>query len=283
MSPDLKNKVCIVTGANSGIGKITAREIAKMGAEVILVCRNKKKGEEALSEIVMESKNNNVHLMLCDFSSQKSIRNFAEEFKSKYDRLDILVNNAGLFISDKSLTEDGIESTFAINHLGYFLLTNLLLDLLKKSAPARIVNVSSEGHRMGHVDFDDINSDKSYKGLTVYCTSKLANILFTKELAKKLEGTGVTTNCLHPGGVSTNFTGDSSGWFRIAFLLARPFLITPEQGAATQIYLATSPEVANVTGEYFDKKRVKKPSKEARDPEVAKKLWNLSEKLTNLK
>lgn len=280
---DLSNKICIVTGANSGIGKVTARELAKMGAEVIMVCRNQKKGEDALAEVIMDSKNNKVKLMLCDFSSQKSIRAFAEEFKSKYDKLHILVNNAGLILSERSMTEDNIESTFAINHLGYFLTTYLLLDLLKASAPARIVSVSSEGHRLGHINFNDINYENNkYKGLNVYCDSKLANILFTKELAKRLHGTGVTANCLHPGVIASNFSSGTKDLFGLAVKLSKRFLMTTEQGAETQIFLASSPEVEGITGEYFDKKRIKTPSREAQDPEVAEKLWRMSERMTGI-
>lgn len=280
---NLDGKICIVTGANSGVGKITALELAKMGAEVIMVCRNQKKGEEALADILLKSKSNKVKLMLCDFSSQKSIRAFVEEFKSQYNKLHILVNNAGLIIPERKLTEDGIESTFAINHLGYFLTTNLLLDLLKDSAPSRIVNVSSEGHKIGHINFNDINYENNkYKSMNVYCDSKLANILFTKELAKKLKGTNVTANCLHPGVVNTNFASDYSEKFGFISKLVKGFFITPEKGAETQIYLASSPEVEGISGEYFDKKKIKTPSKEARDAEVAEKLWKLSEKMTSL-
>lgn len=280
---DLNNKVCIVTGANSGIGKITARELAKMGAEVVMVCRNQKKGEEALADVILESKSNKVKLMLCDFSSQKSIRAFVEEFKSKYNKLHILVNNAGLIIPERKLTEDGIESTFAINHIGYFLTTYLLLDLLKASAPSRIVNVSSDGHKLGHINFNDINYENNkYKSMNVYCDSKLANILFTKELAKKLHGTGVTANCLHPGVVNTNFASDYSEKFSFLSKIVKKFFITPEQGAETQIYLASSPEVEGISGEYFDKKKIKAPSREAQDADVAEKLWKVSERMTGI-
>ncbi|MFN8578324.1 MAG: SDR family oxidoreductase [Candidatus Sericytochromatia bacterium] len=280
---NLDGKICIVTGANSGVGKVTALELAKMGAEVIMVCRNQKKGEEALDEILIKSKNNKVKLMLCDFSSQKSIRAFVDEFKSKYDKLHILVNNAGLIIPERKLTEDGIELTFAINHIGYFLTTNLLLDLLKNSAPSRIVNVASDAHKAGHINFNDINYENNkYKSMNVYCDSKLANILFTKELAKRLKGTNVTANCLHPGVVNTNFANDYAEKFGFIAKIVKSFLITPEKGAETQIYLASSSEVEGITGEYFDKKKIKTPSKEARDPEIAEKLWKISERMTNL-
>ncbi|MBC7474550.1 MAG: SDR family oxidoreductase [Candidatus Sericytochromatia bacterium] len=285
---DLKNKICIVTGANSGIGKVTALEIAKMGATVIMVCRSKEKGEKALEEVKNISNNKNVELMLCDFASQKSIRDFAEQFKSKYKSLHILVNNAGLIISDKSITKDGIESTFAINHLGYFLLTNLLLDLLKSSEPSRIVNVSSDGHKIGHIDFDDLNYEhKKYSSMKAYCDSKLANILFTKELSKRLKGTNVTANCLHPGAINSNFAYNMTGFMGNIVKLIKPLLnivlTTVEKGAETQIFLATSPEVEGVTGEYFSKKRIASTNNEAKDKNVAERLWQVSEDMVKTK
>lgn len=279
----MNNKICLITGANSGIGKITALEIAKLGATVIMVCRNKKKGEEALAEIISQSKSDKVELMICDIESQKSVRKFVEEFKAKYKKLDVLINNAGIILSEKSVSEDGIESMYAINHFGGFLLTNLLLDTIKASDSGRIINVSSEGHRIGHIKFNDINSDKSFNGLRVYCDTKLANVLFTKELSRRLEGSKVTVNCLHPGVVRTNFSMDSTGLFTVLVKMFRPFLISPEKGAATQIYLATSPQVQGITGEYFNKKKPVKSSGESRNPEVAKKLWELSEKMTGLR
>lgn len=281
---NLKDKICIVTGSNSGIGKVTALEIAKMGATVIMVARNKEKGQQALEEVISGSSNRNVELMLCDFSSQQSIRDFVEQFKAKYKQLHILVNNAGLSIPEKSITKDGIESTFATNHLGYFLLTNLLLDVLKNSAPARIVNVSSEGHKMGHIDFDDINYEhKKYNATKAYCTSKLANVLFTRELSKRLQGTNVTANCLHPGIVASNFPSGTNGLMGFFLKIYKPFLITVEKGAETQIYLATSSEVEGVTGEYFAKKKIAAITSEAKNESVAKRLWEVSEKMTHLK
>ncbi|MBC7476303.1 MAG: SDR family oxidoreductase [Candidatus Sericytochromatia bacterium] len=281
---DLKNKICIVTGANSGIGKVTALEIAKMGATVIMVCRSKEKGEKALEEVKNLSNNKNVELMLCDFASQQSIRDFAEKFKSKYKYLNILVNNAGLSIPEKSVTKDGIESTFATNHLGYFLLTNLLLDLLKSSSPARIVNVASDAHKTAHIDFEDINYDrKKYNSTKAYCDSKLANVLFTRELSRRLKGTNVTVNSLHPGVVNSNFAAGTTGIMSLFFKLYKPFLVTNEKGAETQIFLATSPEVEGVTGEYYSKKKIAPIAKEAKDEDVAKRLWDVSEKMVSLK
>ncbi|RZL30934.1 MAG: SDR family NAD(P)-dependent oxidoreductase, partial [Pedobacter sp.] len=201
-----------------------------------------------------------------------------------YKKLHILINNAGLIISEKSLTKDGIESTFAINHLGYFLLTNLLLDLMKSSAPARIVNVASDAHKMGHIDFDDLNyENKKYSTMKAYGSSKLANILFTKELAKRLQGTNITVNCVHPGAVNSNFGSNTKGIMGIVSKIIKPFFISAEKGAETQIYLATSPELEGVTGEYFVKKKIEQPNSEARDENIAKRLWEVSEKMTHIK
>lgn len=277
---DLKGKICIVTGSNSGIGKVTALEIAKMGATVIMVSRDRNKGEKALEEVRNLSGNKDVELMLCDFASQKSIRKFAEEFKSKYQKLHILVNNAGLILTEKTITEDGIESTFAINHIGYFLLTELLLDVIRESTPARIVNVSSDAHKTGHIDFDDINFErKKYSSIGAYCNSKLANILFTRELAKRLKGTKITVNCLHPGVISSNFGSNTSGILGFLVKIAKPFFTTVEKGAETQIYLATSPQVDDVTGEYFSKKKVAYTTSEANNEGIAKKLWDVSNEM----
>ncbi|MEK7431804.1 MAG: SDR family oxidoreductase [Cyanobacteriota bacterium] len=277
---DLKGKICIVTGSNSGIGKVTALEIAKMGATVIMVSRDRNKGEKALEEVRNLSGNKDVELMLCDFASQKSIRKFAEEFKSKYQKLHILVNNAGLILTEKTITEDGIESTFAINHIGYFLLTELLLDVIRESTPARIVNVSSDAHKTGHIDFDDINFErKKYSSIGAYCNSKLANILFTRELAKRLKGTKITVNCLHPGVISSNFGSNTSGILGFLVKIAKPFFTTVEKGAETQIYLATSPQVEDVTGEYFSKKKVAYTTSEANNEGIAKKLWDVSNEM----
>src|SRR5688572_5947611 len=244
----MKGKICLVTGANAGIGKVTALELAKMGATVVIVCRDKNRGEEALKEIKEKSKNDSVELLLADLSSQQEIHKLAEEFKSKYNRLDVLVNNAGVIFGERRITADGIENTFALNHLGYFLLAHLLLDVLKASAPSRIINVSSEGHRMGNIKYDDINREKGYSSLQVYGQTKLDNVIFTYELAKRLEGTGVTVNCLHPGGVATNFGSGNNTIFGFLVKLVRPFLITAEKGAETSVYLASSPQVEGVTG-----------------------------------
>jgi retinol dehydrogenase 14 len=278
-------RVCLITGATSGIGKATAMGLANMGASVVLVSRDRGKGEAVMTEIKEKSGNASVDLLLADVSSQEEIRRLAEEFKEAYPRLDVLINNAGVFSSKRITTADGIEMTFAVNHLAYFLLTNLLLDVLKASAPSRIVNVSSGDHSNGTIDFDDLQGEKGYKGPKAYSQSKLANVLFTYELARRLEGTGVTANCLHPGGrmpVRTNFGSGVSGVFGLMVRALRPLMISPEQGAETSIYLASSPEVEGVSGKYFVKKTEARSSDESYDEKIARRLWQVSAELTNL-
>lgn len=281
----MSGKICLVTGANSGVGKYTALGLAKMGAEVVMVCRDKGRGESAQKEIVEECGDKNVHLMLCDLSVQKQIRTFADDFRKKYKKLDVLVNNAGLMIGKRILTEDGIEYTFAVNHLAYFLLTHLLLDMLKESAPSRIINVSSMGHRFASIYFDDLMFEKKYSDFFAYNQSKLANIMFTYELARRLEETDVTANCLHPGGVATNFGNESAPVFRFLLELGKltRVMVSPEKGARTSVYLASSPDVEGVSGKYFDNCRGKKSSGRSYDVNAQKKLWELSEKLTGIK
>lgn len=278
----MKNKNCIVTGANSGLGRVTATELAKMGAAVTIVCRDEERGRTALNEIRSLSGINSVELLIADMSSQSSIRSLANEIVTKFDRLDVLVNNAGTIFGSRHLSEDGIEMTFALNHLGYFQLTLLLLDLLKKSNPARIVNVASGAHYSGSIDFEDIQLDAEYSGWKAYSQSKLANVLFTYELSRRLDGTGVTVNCLHPGVVRTGFGKSETLPFRLLFLLIKPFLISDRKGADTQIYLASSPNVADVSGIYFDKRKEKRSSEESYREGVAKKLWELSLELTGI-
>ena len=277
----MQGKVCMVTGANVGIGKATALALAKMGAEVILVCRDAVKGKAALEAIRKESGNANVTLMLADLSSQASIRDLAAGFLRTHDKLHVLVNNAGAVFTERSLTADGLERTFATNHLGYFLLTQLLLGAIKAAAPSRIVIVASEAHKSGMVNLADLQSEKGpYSGYRVYGASKLANVLFSNELARRLADTGVTVNCLHPGVVRTGYGLNTRGLFRVGMALIRPFLIGPAKGAETSVYLASSPEVEGVTGKYFKRKRVTQTRKAANDVELAKGLWAASEKLT---
>jgi NAD(P)-dependent dehydrogenase (short-subunit alcohol dehydrogenase family) len=278
----MQGKVCLVTGANSGIGKITALELAKMGATVVMTARNRAKGEAAQAEIKAQSGNQSVDLLLADFASLQETRRLAEEFKAKYPRLDVLVNNAGLYLAKRLESTYGYEMTFAVNHLAPFLLTNLLLDVLKASAPARVITVSSAAHGGVRMDFDNLQNSRGYSGFRAYGQSKLANILFTYELSERLKGTGVMANCLHPGGVSTNFASNNSGLFGVVWSLLKPFLRSPEQGAETSIYLASSPDLDGVTGKYFVDKTPVMSSRESYKRESWKKLWQVSEELVGL-
>ncbi|CAA9439122.1 MAG: hypothetical protein AVDCRST_MAG78-2286 [uncultured Rubrobacteraceae bacterium] len=279
----MDGKVVLITGGTSGIGKAAATALAAMGANVIVTGRSKERGEGAVEEIRRESGSETVSLMLADLGVQAEVRRLAEEFEERYDRLDVLVNNAGLVQSERTETSDGIETQLAVNHLAPFLLTNLLLDLLKKSAPSRIITVSSDGHRWGKMDLDDLQSKRRYRAFPVYGMTKLANIMFTHELAERLEGTGVTANTLHPGGVNTNFGNNNSGLTTLLFRAFKPFMRSPEQGADTVIYLASSPEVEGMTGKYLADRKVKAPSDAAYDETTRKRLWEASEELTGLK
>jgi NAD(P)-dependent dehydrogenase (short-subunit alcohol dehydrogenase family) len=278
----MDGKVALVTGGTSGIGKATAMALAAMGADVVVVGRNPERGEAAVEEIRAQT-GGKVDLALYDLSSQAEVRALADEFRRRYDRLDVLVNNAGLVQSERTETVDGIETTLATNHLAPFLLTNLLLDVLKKSAPSRVVTVASEAERWGNIDFDDLQSRQNYRGFPVYGMTKLANIMFTYELAGRLEGTGVTATCMHPGAVNTRFGTNNRGPASIFFRLFKPFMRTPEQGADTLIWLASSPEVEGVTGQYFADRKPIKPKKIADDPEARRRLWDESESLTGSK
>jgi NAD(P)-dependent dehydrogenase (short-subunit alcohol dehydrogenase family) len=283
----MEGRVCLVTGASSGIGLETAVGLAKLGGTAVITARNEAKGKKALAHVISRSGSENVDLMMVDFASMASIRRFADEFKSRYDRLEVLVNNAGAVNMSRSETEDGFETTFGVNHLGYFLLTNLLLDLIKVSAPARIVNVSSRAHFRAEMDFADLNSEKSYRGFTSYGRSKLANVLFTYELARRLEGTGVTANCLHPGVVRSGFGQNANnGWlgifFKTFYTVAVPFSKSNAEGAETSIYLASSPEVEGVTGKYFADCAETPSSVASHDVEAQKRLWEISEEMTGV-
>lgn len=273
----LSGKVCLVTGANSGIGRSTALALAKMNAIVVMVCRDRRRAEPVRDEIRAATGNQNIELMICDLSSQTDIRRFASEFINTHDRLEVLINNAGVVVRRRILTEDGIETTFAVNHLGYFLLTNLLLDLLRKSAPSRIVNVSSAAHAYGKIDFDDLQGEKKYGGFAAYANSKLANILFTYEQARRLEGAGVTANCLHPGPVATSLFRNLP---KPIEALIKLVTISPEKGAETPVFLASSSEVEGVSGKYFAKKRERQTSRESYNEESARRLWEVSEEMT---
>ena len=279
----MDGKVVLITGGTSGIGKAAAKALAGMGAEVVVTGRNRQRGEGALEEIRSESGNERVSLLLADLATQAEVRRLAKEFRTSHDRLDVLVNNAGLYKTRRTETPDGIEMTLAVNHLAPFLLTNLLLDLLKKSAPSRVITVSSEAERWGKIDLDDLQSERRYRGFPVYGKSKLANIMFTYELAERLRGTGVTSNCMHPGSVNTNMGKNERGVGILLFRAFKPFMRSPEKGADTLVYLAASPDVEGRTGEYFIDCEVATPSEEAYDGTLREKLWEVSEKLTGLK
>jgi retinol dehydrogenase-14 len=276
----MEGKVVLITGGTSGIGRAAATALAAMGAEVAVTGRSRQRGEAAVEEIRDTSGNERVSLMLADLAVQTEVRGLAEEFRERYDRLDVLVNNAGIIQSKRTETPDGLELTLAVNHLAPFLLTNLLLDLLKESAPSRIITVSSEARRGAQIDFEDLQSERRYRAFKVYGMTKLANILFTYELAERLEGTGVVANCLHPGGVNTNFGANNRSLGTLLFRAFKPFMRTPEQGADTIVYLAISPEAGKMTGRYLTDRKVVASFNEPHDEATQKRLWEVSETLT---
>lgn len=276
----MSSRVALVTGSTSGIGRETAKGLSERGMSVILHGRNRERGKKALQEIKEETGNDSLELMLADFSSFNEIRDFARTFKKRYERLDILINNAGIWLSKRRLNEDGIELTFAVNHLSHFLLTNLLLDLLDESAPSRIINVSSEVHEGATIDFDHLTGEEGPGGYGAYKQSKIANILFTYELDDRLQGTGITVNCLHPGGVRSRLGRDHR--FLGVLWKYLPTLKSPKKGAETSIYLATSNKVKDVTGKYFVNKNPRRSSPESYDEKTQKRLWEISSDLTGL-
>jgi NAD(P)-dependent dehydrogenase (short-subunit alcohol dehydrogenase family) len=279
----MDGKVCLVTGATNGIGLEAAKALAKQGATVVLTGRDKGRLETALIAVRHAVPDAKVESLQADFASLKEVHALAEAFKARHSRLDVLLNNAGLVLHERQVTKEGFEATFGINHLAPFLLTHLLMDVLKASGPARVVNVSSDAHRYGKLDFNDLQSERSYSMMRVYGTSKLANILFTQALARRLKGSQVTTNSLHPGVVRTGFGQNTQGWMRFAVRAFAAFFLTAEQGARTSVYLASSPEVDGVSGQYFIKCRPKKPSRDARDEQLAERLWQVSAELTGVK
>ena len=281
-SPSLDGKTCVITGASSGLGLATATALAQMGARTVLVCRDRARGEAALNEIVQTTRNRDVELMLADLSSQAAIRKLADDFLSTERPLHVLVNNAGAINMRRSLTIDRIETTFAVNHLAYFLLTLLLLDRLKASAPARIVNVTSEGHRTTGIRFDDLGGERDYSPFRAYCQSKLANVLFTYELARRLDGSRVSANSVHPGAVATRLAQNNAGWVRLLFRLAGVFFRSPERGAATSVHLASAPDLEGVTGKYFADCKEKRSSPASYDEATARRLWDVSARMTRL-
>ncbi|NJM06486.1 SDR family oxidoreductase [Candidatus Gracilibacteria bacterium] len=278
----VQGKTILITGATSGIGKITALELARQGALVVMMVRNAAKGEAVRSEIVRQTGNDRVELLVADLAALADVRRAAAEFKTRHTRLDVLVNNAGLFLNSRKESADGYEATFAINHLAHFLLTELLRDTLIASTPARVVTVSSEAHQAGHINFDNLHESRNYSGWRAYANSKLANVLFAYGLARRLAGSGVTSNALHPGFVATGFGDGNGSFFDFAFKLIRPFAKTPEQGAATSIYLAAAAEVAGITGEYYVDSAPRRSNRESYDQVVQDKLWQVSATLVGL-
>lgn len=279
----MQGKVCLVTGSSSGIGKVTARELAKMGATVVMVCRNRAKGEAAQAEIKEESSNDQIDLLVADLSELSQVRRVANEFKQNYTQLHALVNNAGGANSEHQVTSEGLEFNFATNYLGPFLLTELLIDVLKASAPARIVNVSSSAHTQGKIDFDDLQGARRYSVVKAYGQSKLAQIYFTYELADRLRGTGVTVNVLHPGMVVSSFNSGTRGIVHLIGEFVYFFGgIDVEKGAQTTLYVATSPELTGVSGKYFSQSKQGKEtpsSKLSYDVAIRRHLWEVSEEL----
>jgi NAD(P)-dependent dehydrogenase (short-subunit alcohol dehydrogenase family) len=278
----MQGKVCLITGGTNGIGKSTAHELARMGATVVIVGRDAQKTSRVVEEIRQASGNDNVDSLLADLSSRQEVRRLANEFESKYSRLHVLLNNAGAVFMRRQLSVDGIEMTLALNHLAPFLLTNLLLDKIRASAPARIVNVSSGAHTSGKIEFDNLQGERDYSP-RAYDDSKLATILFTMELARRLEGTEVTVNALHPGFASTGFGKNNPGFLMKTIRAVVPLIArSPEKGAETSIYLASSPEVQGITGKYFADRKVTQPAPRATDMVVARRLWDTSAELVRL-
>ena len=276
----LSDRLVLITGATSGIGEAAATQLAARGAAIVAVVRDRRRGEQTVARIRAATGNEQLELLVGDLAVQAEVRRVAGEFKSRHDRLDVLINNAGAVFGSRRLTADGLELTFALDHLAYFLLTGELLELLESSAPARIVCTSSDASEQGHIDFDNLQLEGGYKPFRAYANAKLANILFTFELARRLEGSGVTANCLHPGFVKTGFGADLGGPLRLGTRFAQLFARRPAKGAETIVYLASSPAVAGVTGTYFFDKRPKTPPAAALDATLAQHLWATSEELT---
>jgi len=278
----MNGKTIVITGGNAGIGKATAMALAKKGAEIIITSRSEDKAKAAVEEIKTASGNENVSYVLVDLSSLRSVREATEKLKVKCPKIDVLINNAGCYLSDLQLSVDGFEMQFATNHLGHFLLTNLLMANIKAADKARVVNLSSIAHKYTReLDLDDINYEKAeYGGWNAYSRSKFCNILFTKELARRLDGTGITVNAVHPGGVRTTIAEKNTNWFtKLGWIVMKPFMITVEKGAATSIHLASSPKVEGITGHYWSQSKQVWSNRQSQDPELAKQLWKKSEEL----
>jgi len=281
---DLANKLCIVTGANSGIGKETVRAFAREGAFIVMICRNEQRAKQAQQELISDTGHAGIEVMIADLALQHDVRAVTEQIANKFDKIDVLVNNAGLIAGKREETIDGIEKTIAVNHLAPFLLTNLLSNQLQKASEARVINVSSEAHRLGAEVFDleNLQLKTGYTPMKAYGISKLCNIMFTHELAKRCAGTSVTTNCLHPGVVGTQLAEEASWIMNIIYTIGRPFMRSPRKGAETTIYLATSDEVKSISGKYFKNKKEASPVSIAYDDKLTEELWKISKELTDL-
>lgn len=279
---NMEGKLVVLTGGTSGIGQVAAETIAGMGARLILVARDRARGEAALQRLGTQSPGAAHAVYYADLSRLAQMKQIAGEIAAAEPRIDVLINNAGALFTPRQVTEDGLELTFATNHVSYFVLTHFLRERLIAAAPARVINTASDAHRNARIDFNDLQSEKGYRGFPVYSRSKLANILFTRELARRLEGTGVTANSLHPGFVATRFGDNNGGLSSSVIGFLKKFAITPEKGAETIIYLATSDEPPSITGQYFHKRRVATPSKQAQDDDAAKRLWQETARLVGL-
>lgn len=279
----MNEKICLITGANRGIGKAIMHQLATLGAMAVMLCRSQEAGEAARDEIIAQSGNPNVHLMVADLASQAAIRQFATAFKVTYPRLDVLVHNAGLVRRNRTITEDGIETTLAVNHLAPFLLTNLLLDRLQAAAPSRVIVTSSLVHKWGKIDFENLQGEQRYDMDKAYNQSKLANVLFTNELARRLADTAVTVNSYEPGMTVTDFGAEYTGFKAFMAKAWRPFMVTPEKAAETVVYLASSPEAATITGQHFVRQKAVTSAKSTYDLALAKKLWDVSAELVGIK
>jgi NAD(P)-dependent dehydrogenase (short-subunit alcohol dehydrogenase family) len=279
----MQNKICLITGATSGIGQATAMALAQKGATVIVAGRSEERCQHTVARIKSETGNRNIDYLLADLSVQKQVRGLADAFKTRYERLDVLVNNAAAIYFLRKVSTDNIEMNFAVNHLTYFLLTNLLLDTLKASAPARIVNVASNSHYGQHLDFDNLELKRGYNPMRAYGCSKLCNLYFTYELARRLQDTGVTVSAMHPGFVATNMAANNGWLVRLFLPLVHRNSLTPEQGARTAVYLASSPDVEGVTGKYFVREREVDSDPVSYDESTAKRLWQVSERMTGMK
>lgn len=280
----MKRKICLITGANAGIGEATTRALAQKGAHVVMLCRNLNKAEKTRQNIMQAVPQAKVDLLLADLSSLQQIKEVAYQFKELYPKLDVLVNNAGVLMGRKRKTsEDGLEMTFAVNHMASFMLTSQLMGRLRKSPFARIVNVSSEAHRYANLDFGNLQLDDNYSGFKAYCNSKLCNILFTRELHFRLKGIPVTANALHPGTIGSNFGRYAGGAYKLFFQLAKPFLLTADRAAATSIYLASHEHATRYSGDYFIRKKLVEPTMVATNTYNAKRLWEISEDLCGVR